>query len=110
MLVLLIGPNGSARDPKWISAAAAIEDDDRICRKLVWLPTGDATASAESLLIRSPFARPWRGAHPIDAQADAIDRLISDEDELDEIALRAESDNLPSVDFIRQALMASEAR
>lgn len=106
MLLLLIGPDCSSRDAKWISAAASIEDDDRICRKLVWLPDGDLTASAESLLTRSPFARPWRGAYPIDAQAGAIDRLISDGDELDDIAMRAESSNLPPADFIRQALLA----
>gem|GEM_PF-3892882 len=109
MLVLLIGPNGSSRDAKWISAAASIEDDDRICRKLVWLPDSDVTASAERLLTRSPFARPWRGAHPIDAQAEAIDRLISDEDDLDDIALRADSGNMSAIDFVRQALAAGYA-
>jgi hypothetical protein len=106
MLVLLIGPNGSFRDEEWIKAAAAIEDDDRICRKLVWLPNDDATASAENLLSRSPFSRPWRGALPIDAQAGTIEKLISD-DALDDIALTADATNLSAAEFLRQALSAS---
>lgn len=109
MLVLLIGPDGSWASDAWIRAAAAIEDDDRICRKLVWLPHEDATASAEHLLSRSPFARPWREAAPIEAQAGAIDELIADDDELDGIALQANADQLSAAEFVRQALDASHA-
>lgn len=108
MLVLLIGPDGSLSDEKWARAAAAIEDDDRICRKLVWLPDGDATASAEALLTRSPFARPWRGAPSLDAEATTIDKLMGDDDVLDDVALRAESGRLSALDFVRKALSAGQ--
>ncbi len=110
MLVLLIGPDGSSREDDWVRAAAAIEDDDRICRKLVWLPDGDLLASAENLLTRSPFARPWRGAASIEAQAGAIDELLGEEDELDDIAFQAESGKLSAVEFVRQALLTTSLR
>jgi len=104
MLLVLIGPEGSRGSSEWASAAAAIEDDDRICRKLVWLPGGDPSASAEQFLSRSPFARPWRGAPPMESQAGALDTLIGDKDTLDDIAFRAETLGMTPLNFLKEAL------
>lgn len=104
MLVLLIGPDGSREDPTWARVAAAIEDSDRICRKLVWLPGYNPAESAERFLARSPFARPWRGAASIATQADTLGELIREDDELDELAIRAHADGVGPDEFLRRAM------
>jgi hypothetical protein len=104
LLVLLIGPDDSQGERSWSRAAAMIEDDDRICRKLIWLPGQPVTISAEQFLGRSPFARPWRGALAMTAQAGTLDQLIGDEDVLDELALRAEASEISAAEFVRAAL------
>ena len=103
MLVLLIGPGGSYDLEEWANAAAAIEDDDRICRKMVWLPDCEPLASAEEFLTRSPFARPWRHATPFKGSASTIESLI-DEDVLDDLALKADQAGGSAADFGRDAL------
>lgn len=61
MLMLVTNP-GADREPEWIALAAEIERNDRVCRKLVWLPPAapDKTnESVQSFLGRSFLARPW---------------------------------------------------
>lgn len=103
MLVLLIGPEGSENDVEWMRAAAAVEIDDRVCRKLVWLPGFDAYRSAEDFLARTPFARPWRGRR-VEGDATSLNRLTDEEDMLDRIALEADKKRAASIDFVRSAL------
>lgn len=58
----LLGPEGSGDDPKWSSLALAIERDDRVARKLVWLPPADANlhdVAFKNFLARTFLARPW---------------------------------------------------
>ncbi len=110
LIVMLFGPEGSSGQADWAQAAAAIEDDDRICRKLVWLLDGDATASAENFLKRSPFARPWRGATAMAGEARALDSLIGDPNiELDELALKANAMGKSARAFIEDALTSAKA-
>lgn len=104
MLVMLIGPDGSSDKPEWASAAAAIEDDARVCRKLVWLPNGDLARSAEKFVTRSPFAKPWRGATAMASQVKTLESLIGEEDELDIIAYKAETSGASALEFIQEAL------
>jgi hypothetical protein len=104
MLVVLIGPDGSSEDSKWARVAAAIEDSDRICRKLVWLPGYNPAESAEIFLARSPFARPWRGAASIATQADTLGELIREDDVLDEFAIRAQADGVGPDEFLRRVM------
>ncbi|MGB3845438.1 MAG: hypothetical protein WA940_06180 [Sphingopyxis sp.] len=106
MLVLLIGPQGSSDRDEWAIAAAAIEDDDRICRKMVWLPDRDPRASAEQFLQRSPFARPWRHAVPFKGQVSSLETIIGD-DELDDLALQADAVGASAADFLKEALLRS---
>lgn len=105
LIIMLFAPEGSANDALWARAAADIEDDDRICRKLVWLLDIDVTFSAEAFLRRSPFARPWRGAVAMTDDARAFDSLISDHDfGLDELALKANALGKSARAFVEDAL------
>ena len=104
ILIVLIAPDGSREKPEWARVAAMIEDDDRICRKLVWLPGDNPIESAEPFLSRSPFARPWRGATPITAQVRTLDNLVRESDPLDELAIRAQADGLSHEEFLQRAL------
>lgn len=104
MLVLLIGPEGSDADPEWLRAAAAIEIDDRVCRKLVWLPGVDAARSADEFLAKTPFARPWRVSRPLGGDVSSFNQLAGDEDDLDRIALQADQVGASPADFVRNAL------
>jgi hypothetical protein len=48
------------RDPLWEEFATLVEADDRVCRKLVWLPTTDGSGeSADTFLARTFLASPW---------------------------------------------------
>jgi hypothetical protein len=58
----LIGPDGSGNDPAWNAMGLAIERDDRVARKLVWLPPIDASLhdlAFKNFLARTFLARPW---------------------------------------------------
>lgn len=59
--LFLIGPPGVASDSQWQDTARRIEADDRICRKLVWLPPSEPTIEdAVMFLGRTFLAAPWR--------------------------------------------------
>jgi hypothetical protein len=58
----LVAPDGSDGDSAWIAIAAAIERDDRVCRKLVWLPPVGNEGRTETFSVfvsRTFLARPW---------------------------------------------------
>lgn len=60
--LFLIGPQGSAGNDEWMDMAESIQADDRVCRKLVWLPESDPTTESAKLFLRRTFlARPWAG-------------------------------------------------
>jgi hypothetical protein len=72
--LFLIGPIGSAGVSNWRQLAAEAEADDRICRKLVWLPQSQPTIEdAESFLGRTFLAKPWISAP--DSQFARLDGL-----------------------------------
>lgn len=107
LILMLFGPEGSSNEGVWASAAAEIEDDDRVCRKLVWLIDGDATLSAKNFLSRSPFARPWRGAATMAGEAQALESLIGDPNTgLDELALKANALGKSARAFVEDALIS----
>ena len=59
--LFLVGPLGSANDARWRDTALQIEADDRVCRKLVWLPTSEPTVDGALLFLSRTFlATPWR--------------------------------------------------
>jgi hypothetical protein len=61
-MLMLVTYAGADRDPEWIALAAEIERNDRVCRKLVWLPPATAEKANESARVflgRSFLARPW---------------------------------------------------
>lgn len=66
LLLLLVGPMGSEQDDDWQQVQRTIERDDRVCRKLVWLPPAEAESIGASLekrvLTRTFLARPWAEA------------------------------------------------
>ena len=56
-------PPGEASTKEWVDYAGSIESDDRICRKLVWLPAdGESGETAEDFLSRTFLASPWTAA------------------------------------------------
>jgi len=58
--LFILGIRGTAHDAQWRQFAAEIETDDRVCRKLVWLPPPNPTEhDAKSFLQRTFLARPW---------------------------------------------------
>jgi hypothetical protein len=61
ILLVLVGPFESEGSTKWKAFASMAERDDRICRKLLWLPGPEqaAQADAASVLLRTFMARPW---------------------------------------------------
>jgi hypothetical protein len=97
--MFLVGPAGSASDGFWRQLAAEAELDDRICRKLVWLPPQSPTAAdAAVFLSRTFLARPWDTIAP--ANASRLDQMseialppgwaeIVDDDSLDADSLVA---------------------
>ncbi len=103
MLVLLIGPPGVDRDLRWMRAAATIETDDRVCRRMVWLPGTDQAASASDFLGRSPFAKPWLSMAR-DRDAPSLERILSEEHPLDEVAIRADRSAASAEEFLKSVL------
>lgn len=60
--LFLVGPRGAAGNPNWRALASEIEADDRVCRKLVWLPPRQvAESDARGFLARTFLAKPWEG-------------------------------------------------
>ncbi|UXC93006.1 hypothetical protein EGM87_22170 [Sphingobium sp. RSMS] len=61
--LFLIGPLGSMDDMLWRQLAEEVEIDDRVCRKLVWLPSdAPKIEDAAYFLQRTFLARPWADA------------------------------------------------
>jgi hypothetical protein len=78
--LFLIGPPDGRSDFRWRQLAAAVEADDRVCRKLVWLFQDDPSIEvARGFLDRTFLARPW--------QADSQE--IVELDSMSDIALPA---------------------
>jgi hypothetical protein len=59
--LFLIGPPGALNDIRWRQLAGAVEADDRVCRKIVWLYQGEPSIeSARGFLERTFLAQPWQ--------------------------------------------------
>lgn len=66
LMLCLACPAGSDEDDEWLSTRAEIEGDDRVCRKLLWLPPSSvdtAESSLDRLIARSFLAKPWEAEH-----------------------------------------------
>lgn len=71
--IFLVGPDGSNVDSEWRMYAQRIESNERVCRKLVWLPPANEaehSLSLDTLFKRSFLARPWRQAAPAEGELD----------------------------------------
>lgn len=79
--IWLVGSIGSQDNPEWRALALAIERDDRVARKLVWLPPQreDELESDFSVFIARTFlARPWKASAPQgSAQLDRLAGLLA---------------------------------
>jgi len=71
--LILIGPPGSERLTEWRAFSATVERDDRVCRKLVWLPSTpqDFQVQAGEFIGRTFLAKPWAVA--LGPQAQELD-------------------------------------
>ena len=65
--LLLVGPRGSERSGAWRPLALAVERDDKVARKLVWLRPDDGPEVAEAdrasfadFVRRTFLGRPWK--------------------------------------------------
>lgn len=95
-MLMFVTNAGADREPEWIALAAEIERNDRVCRKLVWLPPAAADKtdeSVQSFLGRSFLARPWLYVSPealtaLDAAKNPSDLLGDWEAILDQNLLR----------------------
>lgn len=84
--LFFVGPSDGNALESWRELAAEIERDDRVCRKLVWLPpasTGELESSLNRFLSRTFLARPWSeagapGEHEIDRLRNLGSKLESD--------------------------------
>jgi hypothetical protein len=78
--LFLASPIGAQGDQAWRQAALAIERDERVCRKLVWLrplTEDQEAASFNAFAGRTFLARPWRdGPQQTGAQLDRFSRLV----------------------------------
>lgn len=72
--LFLVGPAGADAKPEWRRVAHQIERNERVCRKVVWLPPADGSieASLAFFLSRTYLARPWKGGA---ARQEALDRM-----------------------------------
>lgn len=62
LVLVLVGPRGSEGRDAWRATALAIERDDRVARKLVWLRPSerrDDPDSFDAFAKRTFLARPW---------------------------------------------------
>ena len=72
--LFLAGPIGTAADAVWRHLAAQAEADDRVCRKLVWLPPERATVQQALVFLNRTFlARPWECGRQ--ASSISLDRM-----------------------------------
>lgn len=87
LLLVLVGPPRSGASDRWKRIAQEIERNERVCRKLIWLPPAELAerpASLETFLGRTCLARPWveagDGQAPVAAQValDALSDLAAD--------------------------------
>ncbi|WP_437923762.1 ABC-three component system middle component 1 [Sorangium sp. So ce291] len=65
LYLFLVGPRGSTDLREWRDVQHRIERDERICRKLVWLPPEEESLlerDARRFCERTFMARPWKGA------------------------------------------------
>lgn len=112
-MLILVSNAGADREPEWIALAAEIERNDRVCRKLVWLPPGTAERSNESVrsfLGRSFLARPWLSESPeplaaLDA-ATSPSELLGDWEVILDQNLRSEPDYVTLI----RALIEKESK
>lgn len=76
--LFFVGPTGADGDPAWLEIASRIERDERICRKLVWLPSKTRVQeSADIFLERTFFARPWEAlTSPSQPRLDPIEDVV----------------------------------
>ena len=90
--LFLIGPQGALGHRSWVQLAAAVEADDRICRKIVWLFDGQpGLEAALQFLGRTFVAAPWDQKEQVKAQLDQMAdvglpvgwQAIVDDEELD---------------------------
>lgn len=116
----LVGPSGSDAAVPWRELAAEIERDERVCRKLVWLPPASPDEQETSLahfLSRTFLARPWvetgtPGEHDIDRLRNLGAKLAGDDapratiDEWLRILQTAEGDSNELVSRLTEALPA----
>lgn len=80
--IFLSGPPGSGNRERtrWKDLAYAIERDERICRKLVWLPSDDNSKwkqEADEFCDRTVFAEPWRLPDDV-GELDPVTDILSD--------------------------------
>lgn len=61
LYLFFAGPIASSTDPSWQRAAAEIERDERVCRKLVWLPDAEC-GNLDAFIRRTFLASPWTEA------------------------------------------------
>lgn len=54
---IFVAPRNTKNKEFWFSMATEIERDERLCRKLVWIP--DENEGADMFLNRTFLARPW---------------------------------------------------
>ncbi|MBF0391211.1 MAG: hypothetical protein HQL38_00895 [Alphaproteobacteria bacterium] len=77
--VFLVGPLGSDASPFWRDRRSQIERDERICRKLMWLPPEEPVALSQSLdlfLARTFLVRPWtKGNSGLSSQLDSLSAI-----------------------------------
>ncbi|MGZ0710067.1 ABC-three component system middle component 1 [Coraliomargarita sp. W4R53] len=62
LLLILIGPIGSANNPEWQAFAMEVERNDLACRKLVWLPPvndDDNVLQMQNLTRRTFISKRW---------------------------------------------------
>lgn len=79
--LILAAPSGALHVDEWQQEAGAIERDERVCRKLVWLRSADPAqdeATFLSLLDRTFLARPWRqSSASASAELDHLSRFVA---------------------------------
>ncbi|CAO3408513.1 ABC-three component system middle component 1 [Azospirillum largimobile] len=102
LLLILVGPEGKDDDGEWQQAVSAIERDERVCRKLVWLPRsepGKRDKSLQALIDRTFLARPWPPSQP-DAE-DGAPAISSDLDLMARLFARVTQGGLSAVEARR---------
>jgi len=73
LYLFLSGPPGSAMNPSLESLAYEVEQDERVCRKLVWLPDANGE-NVTGFLQRTFLARPWE--HVRTGTPETLNRLL----------------------------------